>query len=86
MTKENKITHKIYTFDVDDNGCIKNNTLKIMNFSGTNKEAEEKGKQWKAQRDKEEPLGVDEEWGTLKYICHVWTLDELGNEDYYTTV
>ena len=74
-------THKILTFDVDEQGCINNDTLRIMYFSGTDADAEKRAKAWQEQRDKEEPLGVSEEWGDLKYIAHIWTLDEYGNED-----
>ena len=74
-------THRILTFDVDDNGCMENNTVKSMYFSGTDEEATQKAVEWAKQRDIEEPLGSNEEWGELKYIAHVWTLDEYGNED-----
>ena len=73
-------THRILTFDVDDNGCMIGNTVRTMYFSGTDQEAFQRASEWKAQRDKEEPLGYSEEWGELKYIAHVWTLDEYGQE------
>ena len=78
-------THKIITFDVDDNGSMKPDTIRAMYFSGTDEGATERAKQCKEQRDKEEPLGISEEWGELKYIAHIWRLDEYGNElDYFS--
>ena len=78
-------THKIITFDVDDNGSMKPETIQVMYFSGTDEGASERAKQWREQRDKEEPLGVSKEWGELKYLAHVWRLSEYGEEiDYFS--
>ena len=78
-------THKIITFDVDNSGSMKPETIRIMYFSGTDKGASERAKQWRIQRDKEEPLGISEEWGELKYLAHVWRLDNRGEEvDYFS--
>jgi len=41
----------------------------------------EEAKNRKEQRDKEEPLGTDKDWGELEYLVHVWTLDKYNNED-----
>ena len=74
-------THKILTFDVDGSGCMRTETIRILFFSGTTDMAIKKAIEWREQRNKEEPLGTDEEWGKLNYIAHIWTLDECGNED-----
>ena len=74
-------THKLLTFDVDDNGCMVNETVQAMYFCGTDEDAKSRAVEWAKQRDKDEPLGTSETWGELKYIAHVWTLDEYGNED-----
>ena len=74
-------THKILTFDVDNSGCMRTETIRILFFSGTDDESIKKAIEWREQRNEEEPLGTDEEWGKLNYIAHIWTLDECGNED-----
>lgn len=74
-------THKIITFDVDENGCMEVGTVRSTYFSGTDEDAIDKAIEWAKQRDKDEPLGTSETWGDLKYFAHVWTLDEYGNED-----
>ena len=81
-----KYTHKILTFDVDSSGCIKDDTLKVMCFSGTEQEAIKTASKWKAYRDKQEPLGIDKDWGVLQYICHIWALDEFEDEIDYIEV
>lgn len=78
-------THKIITFDVDDSGTMKSETIRVMYFSGTDEGAAERAKQWKEQRDKDEPLGISKDWGELRYLAHVWRLDERGEEiDYFS--
>ena len=72
----------VHLFDVDNSGSIKIETETIKEiFCNTDDEAIEQGELLRQQRNIEEPLPENKDWGKVEWLHHVYTTDTDGYAD-----